>query len=49
MEMEICCCFFVIVIGVELIYHVVLVSGVEQSESVIHTHMESLFFRLFSL
>ena len=34
-------------IGVELIYNVVLVSAVQQSEPVIHTHI-SLSFRFFS-
>ena len=32
-----------IFIGVELIYNVVLVSGVHQSESVIHIHTAFLF------
>ena len=32
-----------IFIGVELIYNVVLVSGVQQSESVIHRHTSTLF------
>ena len=32
-----------------MIYNVVLVSGVQQSESVIHIHISTLFFfRLFS-
>ena len=35
-------------IEVELIYDVVIVSGVQQSDSVIHTHI-SIFSRLFSL
>ena len=35
--------FFKIFIGVELIYNVVLVSGVQQSESVIHIHISTLF------
>ena len=33
--------------GVELIYNVVLVSGVQQSESVIHTHISIPFFFFF--
>ena len=28
-------------IGIQLIYNIVLVSGVQQSESVIHTHIQS--------
>ena len=35
--------FFFFLIGVYLICNVVLVSGVEQSESVIHIHMPTLF------
>ena len=31
-------------IGVQLIYNVVLISGVQQSESVIHIHISTLFF-----
>ena len=31
-----------------MIYSVVLVSGVQQSESVIHIHVSTLFFRFFS-
>ena len=34
-------------IGVELIYNVVLVSGVHYSESVIHIHISTLFYILF--
>ena len=34
-------------IGVELIYNVVLVSGVQQSDSIIHIHI-FILFRLFS-
>ena len=34
---------FLIFIGVKLIYNVVLVSGVQQSESVIHIHISTLF------
>ena len=33
---------FLIFIGVELIYNVTLVSGVQQSDSVIHTHIATL-------
>ena len=40
--------FFIIFIGVSLIYNVVLVSSVQQNESIIHTHIPTLFFRLFS-
>ena len=29
-------------------YNVVIVSGVQQSESVIHIHISTLFFRFFS-
>ena len=36
-----------IFIGVQLIYNVVLVSGVQQSESVIHIHISTLFKILF--
>ena len=35
--------FFKIFIGVLLIYNVVLVSGVQQSESVIHIDVSTLF------
>ena len=35
--------FLKIFIGVQLIYNVVFVSGVQQSESVIHTHISTLF------
>ena len=31
-------------IGVELIYNVVLVSGIQQSDSVIHIHISTLLF-----
>ena len=34
---------FIFYIGVQLIYHVVLVSAVQQSESVIHIHISTLF------
>ena len=36
--------FLKIFIGVELIYNAVLVSGVQQSDSVIHTHISTFFF-----
>ena len=36
--------FFLIFIGVELIYNVLLVSGIHQSESVIHIHISTLFY-----
>ena len=39
--------FLIIFIGVQLIYNVVLVSGVQQSESVV-IYMYPLFFRFFS-
>ena len=39
--------FIFIFIGVELIYNIVLVSGVHQSESVIHIHTAFLFQILF--
>ena len=39
--------FFLIFIGVQLMYNV-LISGVQQSESVIHIHTYTLFLRLFS-
>ena len=39
--------FFLIFIGVELIYDAVLVSGVQQSESVIHIHIATLFLDAF--
>ena len=35
-------------IGVKLICNVVLISGVQQSEPVIHIHKYTLFFRFFS-
>ena len=37
-----------IFIGVKLICNVVLISGVQQSEPVIHIHKYTLFFRFFS-
>ena len=39
--------FYIIFIGVQLIYNVVLVSGVQQSESAIHIHISTLFQILF--
>ena len=39
--------FLKICIGVQLIYNVVLVSGVQQSESVIYIHISTLFQILF--
>ena len=36
---------FKIVIGIWLLYNVMLVSAVQQSESVIHIHISTLFFR----
>ena len=39
--------FTLIFIGVQLIYNVVLVSAVQQSESAIHTHISTLFQILF--
>ena len=39
--------FFFFLIEVELTYSVVSVSGVQQSDSVIHTHMSILFQILF--
>ena len=36
-------------IGVQLIYNVVLVSGVQQNESVIHIHITTLFLDSFSI
>ena len=39
--------FKLIFIGVQLIYNVVLVSAVQQSESVIHLHISILFQILF--
>ena len=39
--------FLKIFIGVQLIYNVVLVSALQQSESVIHIHVSSLFYILF--
>ena len=38
---------FLIFVGVQLIYNIVLVSGVQQSDSVIHVHI-SIFVRFFS-
>ena len=40
--------FIIIFIGVQLIYNIVLVSGVQQSESVIHIHMFPYLFPLAS-
>ena len=40
--------FFLIFIGVLLIYHVVLVSAVQQGEWVIHIHIYPLLFRFCS-
>ena len=39
--------FFFNFIGVQLIYNIVLVSAVQQSESVIHIHIPTLFFLSF--
>ena len=39
---------FFIFIGVELIYSIVLVAAVQPNESVIHTHISTLFQMLFS-
>ena len=39
--------FKLIFIGIQLIYNVVLVSAVQQSESVIHIHISTLFKILF--
>ena len=39
--------FFIIFIGVELIYNAVLVSGVQQSQSVIRIHVSTLFVDSF--
>ena len=39
--------FFFLIIGVWLIYNAVLVSGVQQSESVMHMHI-AILFRFFS-
>ena len=36
--------FFLFYIGVELIENSVIVSGVEQSDSVLHIHVSTLFF-----
>ena len=41
------CLFKKIFIGVQLIYNVVLVSRVQQSESVMHIHVSALFYILF--
>ena len=38
---------FKIFIGIQLIYNVVLVSGVQQNESVTHIHIFTLFLILF--
>ena len=38
---------FLFYIGVYLIYNVVLVSGIQQSDSVLHIHMSILFQILF--
>ena len=36
-------------IGVELIYNVVLVSGIQQSERVIHKYISTLFILFFHI
>ena len=36
-------------IGVQLIYHIVLVSAVQQNESAIHTHISTLFLDSVSI
>ena len=41
------CLVFLIFIGVQLIYNVVLVSGVQQNDSVKHIHISTLFQILF--
>ena len=41
--------FLNFLIGVELIYNVVLVSGVQQNDSVIHMYTYLFFFRFFSI
>ena len=38
-----CCSVFFFLIGVELIYNIELFSALQQSESVIHTHISTLF------
>ena len=38
---------FLFYIGVELIYNVVLVSGAQQSDSVMHIHISTLIQNLF--
>ena len=43
------CLFFHVFIGVQLIYNVVLVSGEQQSESVIHRHISTLFLDYFPI
>ena len=40
---------FIYLIEVKLIYHVVLVSGVQESDSVIHIYIYIFFFRYFSI
>ena len=41
--------FFIIFVGVSLIYNVVLVSSVQQSESIIHIHISTLFLDSFPI
>ena len=40
---KVCVCVFLIFIGIWLIYSVVLVLGIAQSESFIHVHISTLF------
>ena len=40
--------FFFFLIGILLIYNVILVSGVQQNDSIIHIHIYLFFFKLFS-
>lgn len=42
-------CLFVCLIEVQLLYNVVLISRVQHSDSVIHTHTQIFFLRFFSI
>ena len=42
-------CLFVCLIEVQLLYNAVLISSVQHSDSVIHTHTQIFFLRFFSV
>ena len=41
-EGDFCLCFFLIFIGVQLIYNIVLLSAIQHSESAVHVHISTL-------